>query len=85
VNPPGDGYFATIVSQEVGHNFNLGHAQASLIPAASAFDLLNRASLATALNIMFNPVGGSEFCLFSPQDWSTIRQGLLALDATGPV
>jgi hypothetical protein len=84
VNPPGGSYFATIVSQEIGHNFNLGHAQDSLIPAASTFDLLNRKSLPVAQNIMFNPVGSNEFCLFSPQDWSTVRQGLLQLNSTGP-
>lgn len=84
VNPPGDSYFATIVSQEIGHNFNLGHSQNSLIPAASAFDLLNRKSLSAARNIMFNPVGSNEVCLFSAQDWSTVRQGLLQLDSTGP-
>lgn len=84
VNPPGDSYFATIVSQEIGHNFNLGHAQNSLISAASAFDLLNRKSLSAAQNIMFNPVGSNEFCLFSAQDWSTVRQGLLQLNSTGP-
>lgn len=84
VNPPGDSYFATIVSQEIGHNFNLGHSQNSLIPAASAFDLLNKKSLSAARNIMFNPVGSNEFCLFSAQDWSTVRQGLLQLNSTGP-
>lgn len=45
VNPPGDRYFATILSQEIGHNFNLGHAQEAFISAASAFDLLNRKSV----------------------------------------
>jgi len=84
VNPPGDSYFATIVSQEIGHNFNLGHSQNSLIPAASAFDLLNKKSLSAALNIMFNPVGSKEFCLLSAKDWSTVRQGLLQLNSTGP-
>lgn len=84
VNPPGDSYFATIVSQEIGHNFNRGHAQNSTIPAGSAFDLLNRKSLPAARNIMFNPVGPSEACLFSPQDWSAIRQGLMQLNSTGP-
>ncbi len=84
VNPPGDSYFATIVSQEIGHNFNLGHSQNPLIQAASAFDLLNRKSLSAAQNIMFNPVGSNEFCLFNAQDWSTVRQGLLQLNSTGP-
>lgn len=84
VNPPGDSYFATVVSQEIGHNFNLGHSQDSLIPAATAFDLLNKKSLSAARNIMFNPVGSNEFCLFSAQDWSTVRQGLLQLNSTGP-
>jgi hypothetical protein len=85
VTPPGDSYFATIVSQEIGHNFTLGHAQVSQIPTASAFDLLNRKSLSQARNIMFNPVGTSEFCVFSPQDWSSVRQGLMQLSSTGPV
>lgn len=84
VNPPGNSYFATIVSQEIGHNFNLGHSQNSLIPAATAFDLLNKKSLSTALNIMFNPVSSNEFCLFSAEDWSTVRRGLMQLNSTGP-
>lgn len=84
VNPPGDSYFATVVSQEIGHNFGLGHAQDSSISATSMFDLLNRKSLPTALNIMNNPVSSSESRLFSPQDWSTVRQELLQLNSTGP-
>ncbi|WP_372911592.1 hypothetical protein [Salinigranum sp.] len=84
VNPPGDSYFATIVSQEIGHNFDLGHAQDPQIPAESAFDLLHRKSLSAARNVMYNPVGSNEFCLFSAQDWSTLRKGLLQLNSTGP-
>lgn len=84
VQPPGDSYFATVVNQEVGHNFNLGHAQNPVIPTTSAFDLLNRKSISEAQNNMFNPVGSSVFCMFSPEDWSTMRQGLLQLNSTGP-
>jgi hypothetical protein len=85
VNPSGANYLATVISQEIGHNFNLGHAQNQSIPAASMFDLLNKKSLSTALNIMYNPVSNNEQCLFSAEDWSVVRQGLLRLNSTGPV
>jgi hypothetical protein len=86
VNPPGDSYYATIMSQELGHNFGLGHVQNPLIPSTeTAFDLLNRNSLGGAQAIMFNPVGANEICMFSPAEWSTIRNGLLQLSSSGPV
>ncbi len=84
VNPSGSNYFATVVNQEIGHNFDLGHAQSAVISTASVFDLLNKNSLPTAFNIMNNPVGNNESRLFSAQDWSTVRHGLLQLDSTGP-
>lgn len=84
VNPPGDGYFAALLSHEIGHNFNLGHEQALAISTASAFDLLNRKSLPEPRNIMFSPVGTSETSLLGSDDWNTVRNGLLQLDSTGP-
>jgi hypothetical protein len=85
VNPPGDNYFATIVSQEVGHNFSLNHVTDTFIPSSeTAFDMLNRKSLGSAVNIMHNPVGPNEFCMFGPTDWHTVRENLLKLPSSGP-
>ena len=84
VNPPGDSYFATIISQELGHNFGLGHSVNPEIDAPSAFDLLNRKTISNPQSIMYNPVGGNDRCLFLPEDWKTIREGLLTLESTGP-
>lgn len=85
VDPSGSSYFATVISQEIGHNFNLGHSPSPVISSTTVFDILNKKSLPTAFNIMNNPVGNSKSRLFSAEDWSTIRNGLLQLDSTGPI
>jgi hypothetical protein len=86
-DPPGDSYFASIVSQEIGHNFGLMHVLERPLPFATPFDVLNRRSLQEAHSIMFQAVGvtsPSERRLFHPDHWSKIRQTLLTFNSTGP-
>jgi hypothetical protein len=86
-NPPADDVFATLIAQELGHNFiGSAHTPDPGIDEEAAFNLLDRAAVATPKSIMFgfytgtlNPEG-----FFLPGDWRTIRQGLLAKDSTGP-
>lgn len=82
--PPGNSYFASVVCQEIGHNFGLEHSRNATIDTASAFDLLNHKAISSPRSIMFNPVVNSDYTFFLPEDWKTIREGLLRLDSTGP-
>lgn len=82
--PPGDSYFASVVCQEIGHNFGLQHSENATIDTVSAFDLLNRKAISSPRSIMFNPVVNSDYTFFLPEDWKTIRKGLQRLDSTGP-
>jgi hypothetical protein len=83
VFPPGDDFFASVISQELGHNLIPtggvnAHDPDRALASDTPFDLLNRRSLAEAHSIMFNPVGTpSELRLFSPDHWSKIRRRLL--------
>lgn len=85
VDPPADGVFATLISQEIGHNFGLRHTPEAEIADPSAFDLLGRRSIQRPRSIMFAFYADtpSEDGLFLPSDWSTIRQGLVASASTG--
>lgn len=88
VNPPADDVFATLISQEIGHNF-LGsqHTPDPDIDAPTAFNLLNRRAITAPRSIMFSFYTGNTNAqsLFLSKDWSNIRQGLLTKDSTGPV
>lgn len=84
VYPPGDGFFATVVSQEIGHNLIPldSHTQVETIATASAFDLLNRKTLPEAHSIMYKYVrdgSPNEMRLFEPDHWSKMRKRLIAL------
>ena len=85
VYPPGDGFFATIVSQEIGHNlipFD-DHTLVEPISTASAFDILNRKALPEVHSVMYAYVSDgspSEMRLFEPAHWSKMRKRLLTLN-----
>ena len=86
VNPPMDGVFATLIAQEIGHNFGLLHTiPEPEILDPSAFDLLGRRSILQARSIMFGQYNGtpSEDGLFIPSDWTKILEGLVASASTG--
>jgi hypothetical protein len=79
----GSNFFTTIVYQELGHTFGIDHSPNATIPDLSAFDMLNRRSIPTAVPFMHNPVGPDDAALFEVGDWSTVRERLLALNSTG--
>jgi hypothetical protein len=84
--PSGDDTFATLISQELGHNFlGAAHTPKATIGDASAFDLVGRRSIPWPRSIMYRYYSdtASEDGLFLPKDWSTIRKGLLATTSTG--
>jgi hypothetical protein len=80
----GANYFATIISQEVGHTFCLFHSPNASIVDPSAFDLLNRRSIVTPAPLMFNPVGPDPNTLLEVGDWDSTRRRMLQLPSTGP-
>jgi hypothetical protein len=86
LHPPGHRTFATLISQELGHNF-LGpaHTPDPEILTQAAFDLVGRRSIFHPQSIMYGFYSGtpSEDGLFLPKDWSVIRRGLLATTSTG--
>ena len=86
VNPPADDTFATLISQELGHNFGAGHTSSPDITAPSAFNLLDRRAVTQPRSIMFGIYSGNTNpqSFFLPEDWSIIRKRLLTKDATGP-
>ena len=84
VYTPGSNYFTTIVCQELGHTVGIDHSPNPFIPDPSAFDLLNRRAIATAVPFMHNPVGPDDAALFEVGDWNTVRARLLELSSTGP-
>jgi hypothetical protein len=86
VHPPMDGVFATLMSQEIGHNFGLRHTMPEAeIQDTSAFDLLDRRGVARPRSIMFGGYSDtpSEDGFFLPDDWKMVRQGLTASGSTG--
>jgi len=86
LHPPGRRTFATLISQELGHNFlGSAHTPEPEILTAAAFDLVGRRSIHHPQSIMYGYYSGtvSEDGLFLPNDWSTIRHGLLATMSTG--
>ena len=88
VYPPGDDFFATVVSQEIGHNLIPldSHTQTEALATASAFDLLNRKSLPEVHTVMYGLVGSgspNEMRLFEPAHWSKMRKRLLTLNSSG--
>jgi hypothetical protein len=87
VLPPGDRVFATLISQEIGHNFGLVHTPEGeeQIQDPSAFDRLGRRSIQQPRSIMFGYYRDtpSEDGLFLHADWNTIREGLMASESTG--
>jgi hypothetical protein len=86
VEPSGDRTFATLISQELGHNFlGAAHTPDPEILTAAAFDLVGRRSISRPQSIMYGYYSGtvSEDGLFLPSDWSTIRNGLMDTTSTG--
>jgi hypothetical protein len=86
--PPwsGDRTFATLISQELGHNFlGKAHTPEPEILTQAAFDLVSHRSIRWPRSIMYGYYSDtpSEDGLFLPNDWSTIRKGLLATTSTG--
>jgi hypothetical protein len=85
--PPGDGFFASVVGQEIGHNLIPlgGHTLDSVIPTVSAFDVLNRRAVPEARTIMFSTIAGdasaNEICFYEPEHWSSMRRNLIALNS----
>ena len=87
--PPGDGFFATVVSQEIGHNLIPldSHTQTEALATTSAFDLLNRKALPEVHTVMYGYVrdgSPNEMRLFEPAHWSKMRKRLLTLSSSGP-
>lgn len=86
-DPPGESFFASVVGQEIGHNLiPLGsHTLDPVIETASAFDLLNRRTVAQARTIMFATVAGATYandiCFYEPDHWSSMRNNLVVLNA----
>ena len=76
-----------MVGQEIGHNLiPLGsHTLDPVIETASAFDLLNRRTVAQARTIMFATVAGATYandiCFYEPDHWSSMRNNLVVLNA----
>ena len=83
--PPGDEFFAAVVSQEIGHNLIPiePHTLDPVIQTSSAFDLLNRRAIPEARTVMHNPVNGNlnEISMFEPNHWSRMRNNLVALNS----
>jgi len=86
VNPPADAVFATLIAQEIGHNFGLRHTPEPAIDDPAAIDMLGRRSVASPRSIMYNFYSGtpSENGFFVPSDWAGVLQGLVASTSTGP-
>jgi hypothetical protein len=86
-DPPGDGHFASVVGQEIGHNLIPlgGHTLDPVIQTSSAFDLLNRRAVPEARTVMFTTVAGDAFAndisFYEPQHWSSMRKNLIALNS----
>ncbi len=87
VNPPADDVFATLICQEIGHNF-LGsvHTTSPDIDDVAAFNLRDRKAINSPRSIMFGFYTGNRNTdsFFIPADWKKIRLGLLEKDSTGP-
>jgi hypothetical protein len=86
VYPPGDHFFATVVSQEIGHNLIPlgGHTQTEPIATASAFDMLNRAALPEAHSVMYKYVrdqSTNQMRLYEPPHWAQMRKTLIQLNS----
>jgi hypothetical protein len=83
-DPPGDDFFAAVVSQEIGHNLIpiKPHTLDPIIPTASGFDLLNRRTLPVVRTVMFNPINWNlnENSMFEPDHWSKMRNNLIDLN-----
>ena len=86
VNPPADDVFATLICQEIGHNFlGSAHTPDPSIAEPAAFNLLDREAIGSPRSIMFGSYTGNRNTdsLFLPADWNKIRAGLMDKNATG--
>ncbi|MFT5821510.1 MAG: hypothetical protein ACI8ZM_002763 [Crocinitomix sp.] len=87
VNPPANDVFATLICQEIGHNF-LGslHSPSPDIDDIAAFNLKDRKAINSPRSVMFGFYTGNRNTdsFFIPADWKKIRLGLLEKNATGP-
>jgi hypothetical protein len=85
--PPGDAFFASVVSQEIGHNLIPwgDHTVDPVIQTSSGFDMLNRTALPLVRTVMFSTVAGfasaNEICLFEPIHWAKMRNTLVTLNS----
>lgn len=87
VNPPADDVFATLICQEIGHNFLGGaHTPSPDIDDLAAFNLRDRKAISSPRSIMFGFYTGNRNTdsFFIPADWKKIRLGLLEKNSTGP-
>ena len=87
VNPAADDVFATLICQEIGHNFlGSAHTPDPGINAPAAFNMVDRRTITDPRSIMFAfyTQSTNEQALFLPDDWKAIREGLLAKESTGP-
>ena len=87
VNPPADDVFATLICQEIGHNFLGGvHTPSPDIDDVAAFNLKDRKAINSPRSVMFGfyTDNRNTDSFFIPADWKNIRLGLLDKDSTGP-
>jgi hypothetical protein len=67
----GADYFATIIAQEIGHNYCLQHSPNAIIAEPAAFDLLNRRAILRPMPLMYNPVGPDQDTMLEVTDWDS--------------